>query len=77
MEAAEADARLNIREMSHRYHVPYDRLYARSRGRMSKEERPGSNQHLTEVQVVAVNDCIARCDTLGMPATIPQLRDAM
>ncbi|ENI03183.1 hypothetical protein COCC4DRAFT_143533 [Bipolaris maydis ATCC 48331] len=57
--------------------VPYHRLRRRLQGGNSKSERPPTNMRLTPAAEAALRLYITRCDQLGMPALVPQLKNAV
>ena len=77
IDAMEGLDKPNIASFSREFHVPYDRLTRRVRGRQSKSDRPSTNKLLNDAQERAVRSYIARCDKLGMPAMVPQLKGAI
>ncbi|KAF2183566.1 hypothetical protein K469DRAFT_507316, partial [Zopfia rhizophila CBS 207.26] len=67
----------NITAVARDFAVPYDRLLKRYKGRNSRSTRPITNSRLNAAQEAAVKAYILRCDKLGIPALIPQLKNAM
>ena len=49
----------------------------RVQGQRSKSTRPSTNKLLNDAQERAVRSYLARCDKLGMPAMVPQLKGAI
>ncbi|KAF2176056.1 hypothetical protein K469DRAFT_608427 [Zopfia rhizophila CBS 207.26] len=67
----------NIAAVARDFAVPYNQLLKRYKGRNSRSTRPITNSRLNAAQKATVKAYIPRCDKLGMPALIPQLKNAM
>jgi hypothetical protein len=77
MEAMQNADQPKIATFAREFHVPYTRLWRRVQGQRSKSTRPSTNKLLNDVQERAVRSYLTRCNKLGMPAMVLQLKGAI
>ena len=77
IEAMQNTDRPKITTFAREFRIPYNRLWRRVQGQRSKSTRPSTNKLLNDVQEQAVKSYLVRCDKLGMPAIVPQLKGAI
>ena len=76
LQALSDDPELTAVATANRFHVPTRHLRARARGRQARSQREGPGQRLNKNQHQALEAYIQRCDSLNMPALVPQLINA-
>ncbi|USP77769.1 hypothetical protein yc1106_05043 [Curvularia clavata] len=63
----------NFKQLAREHGVPYQRLLARSKGRLTHSKRPSGTYKLAKAQDQALYDYIARLDELGVCVRLPMI----